>query len=183
MKMEAMEAILKNGRKAILKSPEEEDAEDLLNYMKIMSGETNNVLRYPEEVTLTVEQEKDYIRNNLNNERDFNIAAFIDGKLVANAGIFGVDTKLKVRHRAKLGIAVIKDYWGMGIGGLLMKHCLEQAKENGYEQVELDVVTANTPAVSLYRKYGFETYGTIKNAQKTKDGSYQDHHFMIKFLQ
>ncbi len=182
MKMEEMEIILKNGLTAVLKSPEEENAEALLNYMKIMSGETNNVLRYPEEVTLTVEQERDYIRNNLNDERDFNLSAFIDGKLVGNSGIFGIDTKLKVRHRAQLGIAVIKDYWGMGIGDLLMKHCMEQAKKNGYEQVELSVVTTNTTAVSLYKKYGFEICGTIKRAQKLKDGTYQDHYIMIKLL-
>lgn len=182
MRINTKEVTLKNGQVAILKSPEGEDAEQLLNYMKTMSGETNNVLRYPEEVTLTVEEEREHILDNLLNERDFDIAAFIDGKLVGNSGIFCMDTKLKIRHRAKLGIAIIKDYWGIGIGDILMQHCLEQAKENGYEQVELEVVTTNEPAVLLYKKHGFEICGTIKHAQKLKDGSYQDFYMMIKFL-
>ncbi|MDF2512628.1 MAG: acetyltransferase, gnat family [Herbinix sp.] len=182
MRVNTKEVTLKNGQTAILRSPEGEDAEQLLNYMKIMSGETNNVLRYPEEVTLTVEEERDHIINNLTNERDFDIAAFIDGKLVGNSGIFCTNDKLKVRHRVKLGIAIIKDYWGIGIGDILMKHCMEQAKENGYEQVELDVVTTNKAAISLYEKYGFEICGTVAHAQKLKDGSYQDLYMMIKFL-
>ena len=182
MRINEKEVILKNGQVAILKSPEGEDAEQLLNYMKTMSGETNNVLRYPEEVTFTIDEERDHIISNLTNEQDFDIAAFIDGKLVGNSGVFCTDTKLKVRHRVKLGIAIIKDYWGIGIGDILMKHCIEQAKESGYEQIELDVVTTNTAAIALYEKHGFERCGTLKHAQKLKDGSYQDLYMMVKFL-
>jgi ribosomal protein S18 acetylase RimI-like enzyme len=182
MRISQKEVTLKNGQVAILKSPEGEDAEQLLNYMKIMSGETNNVLRYPEEVTFTVEEERDHIINTLNEERNFDIAAFIDGKLVGNCGIFCMDTKIKIRHRTNLGIAILKDYWGIGIGDILMKHCMEQAKENGFEQIELGVITTNKSAIALYEKYGFETYGTLKHAQKLKDGSYQDLQMMVKFL-
>lgn len=182
MRIREKEAILKNGQVAVLKSPEGEDAEQLLNYMKTMSSETNNVLRYPEEVTLTVEEEREYILKNLSNERDFDIAAFIDGKLVGNSGVFCLDTKLKVRHRVNLGIAILKDYWGLGIGDVLMKHCIEQAKVSGYEQIELQVVTTNKAAIALYEKYGFEIYGSLKHAQKLKDGSYQDLYMMVKFL-
>ena len=182
MRVNPKEVTLKNGQTAVIKSPEEEDAEQLLNYLKTMSGETNNVLRYPEEVTFTVEEEREHIRNTLANERDCDISVFIEGKLAGNSGIFCTDSKQKVRHRVNLGIAILKEYWGIGIGDILMKFCVEQAKLNGYEQIELGVITTNKVAISLYQKHGFEICGTIAHAQKLKDGTYQDLYTMIKFL-
>lgn len=182
MRVNSKEVTLKNGQTVVIRSPEEADAEQLLNYMKTMSGETNNVLRYPEEVTFTIEEEREHVRNILASERDFDISVFIDGKLAGNSGIFCTDLKQKVRHRANLGIAILKEYWGNGIGDILMKSCVEQAKRNGYEQIELGVITTNKAAISLYQKNGFEICGTIAHAQKLKDGSYQDLYTMIKFL-
>lgn len=48
---------LKNGAMAILRSPTEDDAASLLAYMRTTAGETPLLLRYPEECTLTLEQE------------------------------------------------------------------------------------------------------------------------------
>ena len=43
------EFTLKDGRKAVLRSPREEDIPGLLEYLYISAGETEFVLRYPEE--------------------------------------------------------------------------------------------------------------------------------------
>ena len=50
------------------------------------------------------------------------------------------------------------------------------------EQAELEVVSANAPAIALYRKLGFETTGTIPRAFKYQDGSCADFLFMVKNL-
>ena len=49
MIFEEKKIILKNGQTAILKSPCVEDAEKMLNYIKKACGETEFLLRYPEE--------------------------------------------------------------------------------------------------------------------------------------
>ena len=43
------EFILKDGRKALLRSPCEEDAEEMLQFITKASGETDYLMRYPEE--------------------------------------------------------------------------------------------------------------------------------------
>ena len=55
---------LKDGRTAILRSANEKDAKALIEYMKKSTGETDFLLRTPEECeTQTIEQEIDFINN------------------------------------------------------------------------------------------------------------------------
>lgn len=55
---------LKDGRTAILRSANEKDAKALIEYMKKSTGETDFLLRTPEECeTRTIEQEIDFINN------------------------------------------------------------------------------------------------------------------------
>lgn len=50
---------LKDGREAILRSPKEEDVESTLEYLVTSAGETDYILRYPEECgKYTAEGEK-----------------------------------------------------------------------------------------------------------------------------
>ena len=55
---------LKDGRPAILRSANENDAEAFIEYMKKSTSETDFLLRTPEECeTRTIEQEIDFINN------------------------------------------------------------------------------------------------------------------------
>ena len=50
---------LKDGRKAVLRSPKDEDIEGMLEYLYVSAGETEFILRYPEECSkYTPEGEK-----------------------------------------------------------------------------------------------------------------------------
>ena len=88
----------------------------------------------------------------------------------------------KMRHRASLGISIKKKAWGLGLGKLLMEKALEQAKENGFEQVELGVFEDNPRARHLYEKLGFQEQGRTLRAFRLKDGTYRDEIQMVKFL-
>ena len=50
------------------------------------------------------------------------------------------------------------------------------------EQAELEAVSANEPAIALYRKFGFKTTGTVPRAFRYGDGTYADFLFMVKTL-
>lgn len=63
-------------RTILLRSAREEDAEALLSYMKIIYGETPYLIREPGEVTLTLEQEKNFIREREESARDLLLLAF-----------------------------------------------------------------------------------------------------------
>lgn len=55
----------------------------------------------------------------------------------------------------ELGIALVKEARGKGLGTKLMNLIIEEAKRNGYKSLSLSVDVANTNAVNLYRKFGF----------------------------
>lgn len=173
---------LRDGRTLTVRSADPKDSEILLKYMNATAEETPYLLREPGEFSMTVEQEAAFIRSNMENPRFLMLLAFLDGEHVGNCTFYPVGSQLRLQHRCAMAIALYKNYWGLGIGEHLMRISLEQAKEIGYEQVELDAVTENEGAIHLYRKLGFEPYGTLKNALKYQDGTYADTLMMRKSL-
>lgn len=55
-------------------------------------------------------------------------------------------------HRCSVAIALYQKYCGLGIGREMLKTVLTVAKQCGYEQAELEVVSTNTPAIRLIRE-------------------------------
>lgn len=55
------------------------------------------------------------------------------------------------------GMGVIPRFRRQGIARRLMQHLLKSAQEAQVETVQLEVLTENTPAISLYHSFGFET--------------------------
>lgn len=173
---------LKNGKTCLIRRAEERDAEILLEYLKATSGETPYMIREPEEVRTSVEEEVEFIRKNREAPRSLMLLAFVDGKHAGSCSFGGASERNRMRHRCTVGISLYRDFWGQGIGTALMNEILAGAKTAGYEQAELEVVSANEAAVGLYRKLGFEITGTIPRAFKYRDGTYADFLFMVKSL-
>lgn len=84
-------------------------------------------------------------------------------------------------HVAKLGMGVLAEFRGKGIGRKLINQCLELSIAFGFEKIELDVYSDNFKAISLYKTIGFQIEGTRENSRKL-DGQYQDIALMGKFL-
>ena len=131
MKLEERSVTLRDGTRALLRSPEICDAERLNAYLRLTSAETHFMVRYPEECNQTLETAQKRLQAMLDSERSFMLAAFIDGELVGNCGVNEIADRLKMRHRASLGISIKKKAWGLGLGTILISRALEQAKENG----------------------------------------------------
>lgn len=176
------ELALKNGDICLLRSPTSEDAAEMLNYMKQTSAETNFMARYEDEITMTPDDEAKILTDILSDPERIMIAAFIDGKLVANTGFSRLAPFERARHRAEFGISIMKEYWNFGLGSLLLSELIDSAKRAGYEQLELEVVSENERGISLYKKFGFETFGTRPDTFKYRDGIYRACHLMLKKL-
>ena len=76
-------------------------------------------------------------------------------------------------HAGWLGMAVLKEYRGQGIGSALLQQALTEARNRGMERVELSVFASNLTAIHLYEKFRFEIEGRKKRARKL-DGAYDD---------
>lgn len=76
-------------------------------------------------------------------------------------------------HSGRLGMGVLKNYRGQGIGRKLLSVTLNKAKEKQLERVELEVYASNQSAIALYQSAGFVVEGIKKKGRKL-EGHYED---------
>lgn len=175
------EIINLKGKELLFRNATEEDAQMLIDYLKVTCGETRYLVKEPEEIKFTLEQEKKFITQINNSENNLMLLGFFDGKYVGNCSLMGMAAS-RYKHRASMGIALYQKYTGIGIGRAMIEKLFAVAKEKGFEQIELEVVADNERAIHLYKNMGFEIYGTFPNNMKYKDGTYADAYWMMKKL-
>ena len=170
----------KKGRDVLLRSAKEKDAEALIDYMKITAVETPFLLREPDEISLTIEQEQAFIKAKKDCENELLLIAETGGRHIGIASLMSAGGFKRYRHRCEIAIALYQEYCGLGIGKAMLEMVLDIAKKAGYEQAELEVIANNKPAIALYEKLGFQKYGTFPDNMKYADGSYVDAYWMMK---
>jgi len=98
--------------------------------------------------------------------------ALADGKVVGWCDV-AVRPRSTQRHSGVLGIGVIRDHRGKGIGRALMQAALTGARASGMRRIELTVRVDNEPAKRLYESFGFVTEGLCKR-HMCIDGQFVD---------
>jgi ribosomal protein S18 acetylase RimI-like enzyme len=67
-------------------------------------------------------------------------------------------------HSAILGMGLLPEFRGKGIGRKLIRRTLAAAREFGFHRVELTVREDNLNAIELYKQVGFEIEGLQRDA-------------------
>lgn len=166
--------ILKDGRSCLLRNSTAGDGEAVLDVFNRTHGETDYLLTYPDENRFTASQEADFLQRKADSENSVEILAVVDGIVAGTAGIDILGVHDKIKHRAEFGIAIAKEFWGLGIGKHLMEACIECARKAGYLQLELEVAAENERAVEMYKRAGFIEYGRNPKAFRLRTGEYQE---------
>lgn len=94
------------------------------------------------------------LESELENENARFYVAFVDGEA---AGYFGMHVVCGEGYVAN--IAVDKKFRRLGVAGALLN---KAAEENKMSFISLEVRKSNAPAISFYKKHGFETVGERK---------------------
>lgn len=166
--------ILKNGTECCLRSGTEKDGQAVLDIFDLTHSQTDFLTTYPDENRFDAEYESKFLKDKLESENEVELVAEVNNTIVGTAGINAVGTKCKVKHRATFGISIDKKYWGLGIGSALTNACIECARNAGYAQLELNVVSDNTRAVSMYKKAGFVEYGRNPKGFNSRFSGFQE---------
>ena len=138
---------LKNSASCCLRSGTAADGQAALDNFILTHAETDNLLTYPEENTLTATQEGEYLQAKTESPNEVEILAIVDGKVAGTAGINAIGGCYKLQHRAEFGISIAKEFWGLGIGQALTAACIDCARKAGYAQLELEVLCRDLTAV------------------------------------
>lgn len=148
-----------NDRLFVIERARPEDAAALLEYLKIIGGETENLSFGSEGVPLSVEQERAYLQSQAESTDNAQYLAKVNGEIIGTASLNRKYNRM--RHRAEFGISLKKAWWGCGAASALAEAILAFAKESGVEQLNLEVRSDNARAIRLYEKLGFRKLCTF----------------------
>ena len=182
MRFDPKEITLRDGRRAILRTPEESDAAALLDHLRITAAETAFLSRTPDECTMTLEAEQRYIRALQDSASGYDILCEVDGHVAGTCRInfFG---GYRRGHRANVGVALQKAYWGLGIGTAMFTELIALARQHGAAQVELAFIQGNSRGRALYEKFGFRITGVSPRAIRMNDGRLVNEYHMMLILE
>ena len=152
-----------------------EDAAELLEYLKIVGSETQNLSFGAEGVPLDVKTEQTCLGAQYSSPDNAQYLAKVDGEIIGTASLNRKPRRMS--HRGEFGISLKKAWWGCGAASAMMEAILAFARENGFEQLNLEVRSSNTRAIRLYEKYGFRKLCTFPRFFKI-NGEYVDFDLM-----
>ena len=69
----------------------------------------------------------------------------------------------------ELSIYVERKWRGKGVGGMMLEHLLQKARQLDIYKIILNALPFNQQAIALYRKFGFRTVGVWRNQGKLGD--------------
>lgn len=177
MKLYMMVYDLRNDKKLSIRRAEERDARQLIDMYNRLGMETDFLTYGMDDYYFNQDQERQIIYNINSKENCIYIVGIIDGKIVGNLS-FVASQRKRLMHRGELGIAVLKDYWNIGVGNCLMDYFFKWAQSTDkIKKVELQVRADNINAINLYLKWGFKFEGKIENGIMV-NGKYYDLYYM-----
>ncbi|MHC8407329.1 GNAT family N-acetyltransferase [Pseudomonas sp. TMB3-21] len=106
-------------------------------------------------------------------ERAVKLVALHQGTVIGHMGLEQF-SRVRRSHAGSFGMGVLPAWQGKGVGSKLLATALDIADNwMNLQRVELSVYADNEAAISLYRKFGFETEGLFRD-YAVRDGRLVD---------
>lgn len=164
--------VLRDGSVLQISRPRGENAAEILEYLKIVGGETHFLLMDENGLGISEEREAKILE-----------AAYVEprggmhfGKInreIACMFSLSCHPRRRLAHTGEIALSVRRKYWHIGVGSAIMEALIELAKEASLKNVELGVYADNERAIALYRRFGFEEIGRHRG-RFCVDGEYYD---------
>lgn len=141
------------------------DAKKIVEYLKVVGNETDNLSFSGDSIVLNEIQEASFIAGLEEINNACMILALVGDQVIAIGSLEG-QRQARFAHRASLGVSVRKSFWHLGIGTMMVDELIEYAYNHQLEVLDLEVITTNKRAISLYESFGFVTIGEYGNYSK-----------------
>lgn len=172
----------KKAQEVIFKEADASDAKGLHDLLTKVASETEYLSADEGSFHLTVEQLADSLVQRQHSHNQVCLIATI-GELVVGVLNISADQRYRVDHIGDVFIAVRQEYWGHGLGQILLEEAIAWAEASGsIRRLELIVQVRNEKAVHIYQKYCFTVEGTKKRGAKTKNGEFLDVYLMGRLI-
>lgn len=146
--------ICKIGEKITLRPAQPEDAASIIDAVRSTSEERSYVLM--DAYGMDVDSERKYIEQFDRSRSLLLVAEGRDGVIGSLAALeadrFEGTKKIK---GLSIGLHLLRECRGHGIGSAMLRYTLQWAGEHGYKRVEADIFTTNKQSLHLFSKIGF----------------------------
>lgn len=160
-----------NGVSYTIRSAAEEDAKELSALRVQIDGETENMDREKGEGFIDIPEFEQLIRTDTQRPRNLFLVAQVQDRIVGFSRCEGNDFN-RLAHKVEFGVCVLKEFWGFAMGKNLLKASIAWADFIGIKKMSLSVLETNEKAIELYKRYGFEVEGILKQDKKLADGKF-----------
>jgi len=176
--------ILKNGEVLFVRPAVGQDTAEVMKFFAAVFAQDTEMLAVydesPESFTM------DALWRRLNRYQTDNngmlLTAWLDDKVVGIAEI-SCDRQAAGTYSGRVGVSVLAEYRGQGIGSALMYSLIGWARNHPtLEMLTLTVPADNRIARLLYEKTGFQEEARLTKATRSSDGQFIDAILMYKFV-
>lgn len=164
--------VLRDGSVLQIIRPRGENAAEILEYLKIVGGETHFLLMDENGLGISEEREKGILEAAYADPRGGMHIGRINGEMACMFNL-ACHPRRRLAHTGEIALSVRKKYWHIGVGSAIMEALIELAKESYVKNVELGVYADNERAIALYKRFGFEEIGRHRD-RMCVDGEYYD---------
>lgn len=164
--------VLRDGSVLQISRPRGENAAEILEYLKIVGGETHFLLMDENGLGISEEREAKILEAAYVEPRGGMHFGKINREIVCMFSL-SCHPRRRLAHTGEIALSVRKKYWHIGVGSAIMEALIELAKEASLKNVELGVYADNERAIALYRRFGFEEIGRHRGKMYV-DGEYYD---------
>ncbi|MFS0918783.1 N-acetyltransferase family protein [Brevibacillus sp. 179-C 1.1 NHS] len=169
-----------NGFVYTVRSAIEKDAKELSELRPQIDGETENLDRESGEAFIDVQGFEHIIKTDAEKPRNLFLVAVVQDRIVGFSRCEGVYLN-RFAHKVEFGVCVLQEFWGYGIGRNLLQESVAWADANHITKMTLHVMETNEKAIELYKRFGFEIEGVLKNDKVLSDGNYYHTIIMGRF--
>jgi RimJ/RimL family protein N-acetyltransferase len=174
--IEPKQVQLRNHVTVCICTPQEQDAPAVIDYLKAVFADDRYFMTTAAEAEewQTPEKEASIIAENFKDPDKLMLVGRTDDKIVSFSDVW-VGPRRRNRHVGQLGISILPEFRGLGLGTAIMQTLIDWAAAHPViEKLALGVWAKNAPAVALYEKMGFIEEGRKVREVKYTDGSYDD---------
>ena len=172
--------ISKKKKRIIIRIPSHDDLEEIMAFYNKLINEDTFILRYGKPVTL--EEEKKWLQDvmeKINKKQAVFLQAYFENHLIGQIEVTrGIYRK---RFTGLVHIAIDIDFRREGIAEELLKRAGNEARKLGIKILNLTLFENNQPALNLYKKMGFQIFGTLPKSIELR-GQMLDEIYMYKKL-
>lgn len=174
---------MKVAHEVVFKEADEQDVQAVIAFLNQVAQESDYLIAEHLDLVTNVEQMAAALQEICLSLDRFCLLAQVADQVIGLVSVM-TDRHPQINHVGDIFIAVLKDYWGQGLGGILLEETIAWSEVSGIiRRLELTVQKRNHRAVSLYQKCGFEIEGTKKRGAKTSKGEWLDLYYMGRLIE